>query len=205
MIKVYKMLRLLFISLGLLIHLEMKVYTKTGDGGTTSLFGGKRVLKDDIRIDTYGTIDELNAFIGLLNASLHEATQNYFLTEVQKRLFTIGANLASDPDKKMITPDIKDADIQILENAMDTMDQLLEPLKNFILPGGNANIAHAHICRTICRRAERRVISLNALSQVDPMIIMYLNRLSDYFFVLARYIAHRDEISEIPWTPRKTI
>lgn len=182
----------------------MKIYTKTGDEGSTSLFGGKRVSKDDIRIEAYGTIDELNAFIGLLNASFQEATQNYFLSEVQKRLFTIGANLASDPDKKMITPDIKNEDIQTLENAMDTMDQLLEPLKNFILPGGDVTVAQAHVCRTICRRAERKVIALHKYSQVDPLIIMYINRLSDYFFVLARYIALRHEVTEIPWTPRKS-
>ena len=181
----------------------MKIYTKTGDEGTTALFGGKRVQKDDIRIEAYGTVDELNSFIGLLNASFQEATQNYFLTEVQKRLFTIGANLASDPEKKMITPDIKHDDIQTLENAMDTMDQLLEPLKNFILPGGDTVIAKAHICRTICRRAERRVITLNNISQVDPSIIIYLNRLSDYFFVLSRYLSYRNNITEIPWVPRK--
>lgn len=183
--------------------LFMKIYTKTGDEGTTALFGGKRVQKDDIRIEAYGTVDELNSFIGLLNASFQEATQNYFLSEVQKRLFTIGANLASDPEKKMITPDIKNDDIQTLENAMDTMDQLLEPLKNFILPGGDTVIAQAHICRTICRRAERRVITLNNISQVDPSIIIYLNRLSDYFFVLSRYLSHRNNITEIPWVPRK--
>lgn len=182
----------------------MKIYTKSGDQGQTGLFGGKRLDKDDIRIEAYGTVDELNAFIGLLNASYNEATQNYLLTEVQKRLFTIGSNLASDPDKKMITPDIHDEDIVTLENAMDAMDQLLEPLKNFILPGGDMAIAYAHVCRTICRRAERRTISLSKLSQVEPKIIVYLNRLSDYFFVLARYIAHSKNIDEIPWIARKS-
>lgn len=182
----------------------MKIYTKTGDSGTTSLFGGKRVSKDDVRIDAYGTVDELNSFIGLLNSSFNEATQNYFLSEVQKRLFTIGSNLASDPEKRMITPDIKDDDIHTLENAMDTMDQLLEPLKNFILPGGDTAVAYAHVCRTVCRRAERKVITLNQESQVDPKIIIYLNRLSDYFFVLSRYIAHSKGIPEIPWLPRKS-
>jgi cob(I)alamin adenosyltransferase len=195
----------LFLSLIENLVLLMKIYTKTGDEGTTALFGGKRVQKDDIRIEAYGTVDELNSFIGLLNASFQEATQNYFLSEVQKRLFTIGANLASDPEKKMITPDIKNDDIQTLENAMDTMDQLLEPLKNFILPGGDTVIAQAHICRTICRRVERRVITLNNVSQVDPAIIIYLNRLSDYFFVLARYLSHRNNIAEIPWIPRKNV
>lgn len=181
----------------------MKIYTKTGDNGTTGLFGGKRIPKDDLRIEAYGTVDELNSFIGLLNSNFNEATQNYFLSEVQKRLFTIGSNLASDPEKRMITPDITDEDIQLLENAMDTMDQLLEPLKNFILPGGDTAISYAHVCRTICRRAERRVISLDRASIVDPKIIIYLNRLSDYFFVLSRYIGHSKDIPEIPWIARK--
>lgn len=181
----------------------MKIYTKTGDNGTTGLFGGKRIPKDDLRIEAYGTVDELNSFIGLLNSNFNEATQNYFLSEVQKRLFTIGSNLASDPEKRMITPDITDEDIQLLENAMDTMDQLLEPLKNFILPGGDTAISYAHVCRTICRRAERRVITLDRASIVDPKIIIYLNRLSDYFFVLSRYIGHSKDIPEIPWIARK--
>ena len=182
----------------------MKIYTKTGDSGTTALFGGKRLSKDDIRIEAYGTVDELNSFIGLLNASFSEASQNYFLTEVQKRLFTIGSNLASDPDKNMITPDINDGDIQMLENAMDTMNELLEPLKNFILPGGDPAIGHAHVCRTVCRRAERRVITLDHETAVDPLIIIYLNRLSDYFFVLSRYIGHTKGIDDVLWTPRIT-
>ncbi|MBK8625918.1 MAG: cob(I)yrinic acid a,c-diamide adenosyltransferase [Saprospiraceae bacterium] len=182
----------------------MKIYTKTGDAGTTGLFGGKRVAKDDLRIEAYGTVDELNSFIGLLNAAFQEATQNYFLTEVQKRLFTIGSNLASDPEKHLLTPDIQDEDIHLLENAMDTMDQLLEPLKNFILPGGDTVVAYAHVCRTICRRAERRVISLDRESSVDPKVIIYLNRLSDYFFVLARYISHSKSLPEVPWIARKS-
>ncbi len=183
---------------------KMKIYTKTGDAGTTGLFGGKRVAKDDLRIEAYGTVDELNSFIGLLNAAFQEATQNYFLTEVQKRLFTIGSNLASDPEKHLLTPDIQDEDIHLLENAMDTMDQLLEPLKNFILPGGDMVVAYAHVCRTICRRAERRVISLDRESSVDPKVIIYLNRLSDYFFVLARYISHSKSLPEVPWIARKS-
>jgi cob(I)alamin adenosyltransferase len=182
----------------------MKIYTKTGDQGQTALYGGKRLDKDDVRIEAYGTVDELNAFIGLLNAGFVEATQNYLLSEVQKRLFTIGSNLASDPDKKMITPDIKDEDITTLENAMDAMDQLLDPLKNFILPGGDVSVAHAHVCRTVCRRAERRIITLSKMSHVEPKILIYLNRLSDYFFILSRYIAHSKHLEEIPWIPRKS-
>ncbi|MBK7805745.1 MAG: cob(I)yrinic acid a,c-diamide adenosyltransferase [Saprospiraceae bacterium] len=182
----------------------MKIYTKTGDTGTTSLFGGRRISKDDLRIEAYGTVDELNSFIGLLNSTFSEATQNYFLTEVQKRLFTIGSNLASDPEKRLITPDIRDEDIHTLENAMDTMDQLLEPLRNFILPGGDVAVAYAHVCRTVCRRAERRVITLDRDSTIDPKIIIYLNRLSDYFFVLARYIGHTKDLPEVIWVARKS-
>lgn len=182
----------------------MKIYTKTGDQGQTALFGGKRLDKDDLRIEAYGTVDELNAFIGLLNTGFVEATQNYLLSEVQKRLFTIGSNLASDPDKKMITPDINDEDITTLENAMDAMDQLLDPLKNFILPGGDVSVAYAHVCRTVCRRAERRIITLSKLSHVEPKILVYINRLSDYFFILSRYITHSKQLQEIPWIPRKS-
>lgn len=180
----------------------MKIYTKTGDQGTTGLYGGKRIAKDDIRIEAYGTVDELNSFIGLLNASFEEATQNYCLTEVQKRLFTIGSNLASDPDKNLLTPDILDEDIHTLENAMDSMELLLEPLRNFILPGGSQAVGFAHVCRTVCRRAERRVITLDQISPVDPKVIVYLNRLSDYFFILSRFISHTQDIKEIPWVPR---
>jgi cob(I)alamin adenosyltransferase len=182
----------------------MKIYTKTGDEGMTSLYGGTRLSKDHLRIEAYGTVDELNSFIGLLNTGFSEATQNFLLLEVQKRLFTVGSNLASDPDKKLVTPDILESDIVTLENAMDTMDQLLAPLRFFILPGGDAAVAYAHICRTICRRAERRVIALNQESPVDPLVIKYLNRLSDYFFVLARYIGHTRNVQEIPWQPRKS-
>ena len=155
----------------------MKIYTKTGDTGTTSLFGGRRISKDDLRIEAYGTVDELNSFIGLLN---------------------------SDPEKRLITPDIRDEDIHTLENAMDTMDQLLEPLRNFILPGGDVAVAYAHVCRTVCRRAERRVITLDRDSTIDPKIIIYLNRLSDYFFVLARYIGHTKDLPEVIWVARKS-
>lgn len=180
----------------------MKIYTKTGDTGSTSLFGGKRVNKDNLRIEAYGTIDELNSFMGLVTASLKHQGQNDFLIEIQKRLFTIGSSLACDPEKPLMTPDIKDDDILALEKAMDTMDISLEPLRNFILPGGSEAIAHAHICRSICRRAERRVISLSQESWVDPKVIQYLNRLSDYFFVLSRFIAHITGVPEIPWVSR---
>lgn len=180
----------------------MKIYTKTGDSGTTGLFGGARVNKDDIRIEAYGTIDELNSFIGVLNTSFEHEEYNQLLLEIQKRLFTIGSNLASDPSKEMITPDIDEADIMTLELAMDNMDAILEPLRNFILPGGESSIAHAHVCRTVCRRAERRVITLSNISPVEGIIIIYLNRLSDFFFVLSRFLGKMKGVSEIPWVPK---
>ncbi|MBK9254498.1 MAG: cob(I)yrinic acid a,c-diamide adenosyltransferase [Saprospiraceae bacterium] len=181
----------------------MKIYTKTGDKGQTSLFGGKRLDKDDIRIEAYGTVDELNSNIGFLNACFEDSVQNSLLVEIQKRLFTVGSNLASDPDKEMITPDLKEEDIQKLELAMDEMNHVLPGLRFFILPGGDQAVGSAHICRTVCRRAERRVITLSRMSEVDDKIIIYLNRLSDYLFVLARKIGFDRQIAEIPWEPRK--
>ncbi len=182
----------------------MKIYTKTGDEGTTSLYGGKRIAKDDLRIEAYGTVDELNSFIGLLFASFQDVDQQAILTEIQNRLFTIGAALATDPDKPNTSSDVHTNDIEVLEAAMDNMDQLLPPLHNFILPGGNLAIAYAHVCRTVCRRAERRVISLASESTVDQNIIIYLNRLSDYFFILSRYLSHIHQVAEIPWIARKS-
>lgn len=181
----------------------MKIYTKTGDKGMTGLFGGARVSKDDIRIEAYGTLDELNSFIGTLISSMDIEDQNEILTDVQNRLFTIGSNLASDPSKDMITPDLTEADIKILEDAMDNMNENLEPLRAFILPGGSVAVGLSHQCRTICRRAERRVVSLSNVSSVDDHIVRYLNRLSDYLFVLGRMIAKSQGIPEVNWEPRK--
>lgn len=182
----------------------MKIYTKTGDEGTTSLFGGRRIAKDDLRIEAYGTVDELNSFIGLLLASIQDDGQQAVLTEVQNRLFTIGAALATDPNNSNVSSDIHDHDIERLEREMDNMDQLLSPLRNFILPGGDIAISNAHVCRTVCRRAERRVITLASESTVDKKIVIYLNRLSDYFFILSRYLSHIHQIVEIPWIARKS-
>lgn len=179
-----------------------KIYTKTGDDGTTGLFGGARLPKDHIRIEAYGTVDELNSVIGLLMASIQDVNTNTFLQHIQSRLFTIGSNLASDPDKEMITPDLHDTDITAIENHIDTLQQDLPPLKHFILPGGNMAVSTAHLARTVCRRAERRCVSLALTSTVEPMILLYLNRLSDYFFVLARWIGHQQGIEEIKWLPR---
>jgi cob(I)alamin adenosyltransferase len=177
----------------------MKIYTKTGDKGTTGLFGGKRVDKDDIRIEAYGTVDELNSFIGHLIA-LAEASKT--LNTIQHRLFTIGSSLASDPNKSLITPDILESDIQLLEHEIDQMNESLPPLRAFILPGGSQSVAIAHQCRTITRRSERRVISLSKVSNIDPLIIQYLNRLSDYFFVYARFLAKEEGVEEVEWHPR---
>lgn len=183
--------------------MEFKIYTKTGDTGETSLFGGKRLPKDDIRIEAYGTVDELNAYIGLLRDHLKMAAVTAVLEEVQTCLFTIGSNLANDPTKNLAVPKIKEADIALLERTIDEMETELEPLKNFILPGGHVLASHAHVARTICRRAERRVITLNRENPVDPILIRYLNRLSDYLFVLARKFTGLFNVQEIVWNPKK--
>lgn len=181
----------------------MKIYTKTGDKGKTGLFGGARIDKDDIRIESYGTVDELNSFIGSLIAQMDIASEIEILSEVQNRLFTIGSNLASDPSKDMITPDLKESDISILEESMDRMNAELPALRAFIMPGGSPAIATAHVCRTVCRRAERRVVSLSKVSTVEEIIVRYLNRLSDYLFVVGRMIAHTTAVAEVEWQPRK--
>ena len=181
----------------------MKIYTKTGDSGMTGLFGGKRISKDDARIEAYGTLDELNSFLGFLNAGFYIEKYNDIILEVQNRLFDMGSHLASDPEKDVLPSGITPEDIRLLENFMDDMDSELAPLRNFILPGGNQTVAQAHICRTVCRRAERRVVTLHQFSDIDPMIVMYLNRLSDFLFILARYLAFKSGIEELKWTGRK--
>jgi cob(I)alamin adenosyltransferase len=182
----------------------MKIYTKTGDAGETGLFGGKRVAKDDLRVDAYGTVDELNAFIGLLHDAASGNTHiQQVLSDVQCRLFGLGAHLATDPegDFKMDT-DLLPEDITLLESEMDQMDTQLSPLRNFILPGGHTTVSTCHICRTVCRRAERQVVSLSRETTVNPIALTYLNRLSDYFFVLARYLALVNNAPEIVWRKR---
>lgn len=179
-----------------------KIYTKTGDDGTTGLFGGARLPKHNIRIEAYGTVDELNSQIGWLISLVEDPALIQFLQNIQSRLFTVGSNLASDPSKEMITPDLEEADILLLENAIDQMQTELPELKHFILPGGNEAISAAHVVRTVCRRAERRCVALAYDSAVESIIILYLNRLSDYFFVLARWIGYKAGIEEIKWTPR---
>ena len=181
----------------------MKIYTKTGDKGSTSLLGGSRVSKANIRIETYGTVDELNSFIGLLRDFSSEDTgRKKLLIAVQERLFTIGSALAAEPGKSFSIPDLRDSDIQLLEDEMDKMDEVLPPLKNFVLPGGHQAVSYCHLARTVCRRAERRCIELAKHEEVSELVIKYLNRLSDFLFMLARKISQEKGAEEIPWKPR---
>lgn len=182
--------------------MAQKIYTKTGDQGETSLFGGKRLPKHHLRIEAYGTVDELNSWIGLLRDSTADESVQSLLKNVQDRLFTLGSNLASDPDKDMLTPDILEADVMTLETAMDQMNETLPPLKNFILPGGHPTVSHAHIARCVCRRAERQVVALAQNEPVEMIVVQYLNRLSDYLFVLARKLAADLGAAEVVWKPR---
>jgi cob(I)alamin adenosyltransferase len=181
----------------------MKIYTKKGDTGTTQLIGGTRVNKGHSRINAYGTIDELNSYIGLVKDLVNLNETDLVLSEVQDRLFTIGSLLACDPEKKgMIVPDLKQEDILLLENEIDKMNEVLEPMKTFILPGGHPVISHIHICRCVCRRAERLIAELNSESELEPLVIIYTNRLSDYLFILARFIHLKLGIKEVPWRAR---
>ena len=178
----------------------MKIYTKTGDAGSTSLFGGQRVPKSHERIDAYGTVDELNGHIGLLrDQSVNKSVEN-ILIEIQNKLFTIGSILATEPsNKKVKIPNLTESDIELLEREIDSMDNVLPPIKNFVLPGGHPAVSFGHIARTVCRRAERLVVALDAHEKVDPLVVKYLNRLSDYLFVLCRKMAFDLGIIETPW------
>jgi cob(I)alamin adenosyltransferase len=183
----------------------MKIYTKGGDLGKTSLIGGTRVPKSHIRIESYGTVDELNSFIGLLSDLVAKEDIQKILNEVQDRLFTVGSSLACDPDKEphLKIPDLKEEDIVFLEQHIDAMNAILAPMKSFILPVGHQAISTAHIARCVCRRAERWCVNLQEEDLfVEPMVIKYLNRLSDYLFVLARYIGHLNGVPDQPWKPR---
>ena len=182
----------------------MKIYTKTGDQGMTGLFGGKRVSKDDLRIEAYGTVDELNAYLGLLRDQPVNAHRQDFLIQIQDRLFTIGSMLATEPgNQKVKIPVLSEGDGNVLEDDIDAMEDALEPMRSFVLPGGHLSISFGHVARTVCRRAERYVIRLRQVEEVDPLIIQYLNRLSDYLFVLCRKMAAELNVKETPWTPRK--
>ena len=182
--------------------MSKKIYTKTGDGGLTSLLGGTKVPKNDWRIEAYGTVDELNSFIGLLHDKLYDnilifSPQSSELEKIQNNLFKIGSVLSYDMtgNLKIELPNVTDSDVTDLENWMDDMESELEPLKNFIIPGGHELISLSHICRTISRRAERNTVQ--AIQY--PIIMKYLNRLSDYFFMLSRFIGHRLRVSEKIW------
>lgn len=185
--------------------MAFRIYTKTGDKGNTSLIGGTKVAKSHIRIESYGTIDELNSFIGLSTDHLTQDHSIKMLREIQDRLFTIGSSLACDPEKEpgMKIPDLKSEDIILLEKEIDQMDGQLPAMKNFIIPGGHPAISTLHIARCVCRRAERICVLMQEEQLfVDPLVIQYLNRLSDYLFVLARFTGHLMHIEEIPWKPR---
>lgn len=181
----------------------MKVYTKTGDQGETSLFGGKRVPKYDDRIEAYGTCDELNSWIGLIRDQEINEDHKNTLIEIQDRLFTIGALLAADPDKpKLKKPDLVESDVILLEDEMDRMEEVLPKMTSFVLPGGHTTVSYCHVARCVCRRCERLVIRLTQHTEVEPLVIKYLNRLSDYLFVLARKLTQDLNAPEIPWKPR---
>jgi len=181
----------------------MKIYTKTGDKGYTSLIGGTRVLKHHLRIESYGSVDELNSYIGLIRDQDILQEDKDMLKEIQDRLFTVGSTLASDPEKsRMKIPDLLDTDIELLEKQMDEMNTFLPPLKHFILPGGNTIASYCHIARCVCRRAERQAVHLAELEWVDDKVIIYLNRLSDYLFTLSRKVVFNKKSEENIWIPR---
>lgn len=181
----------------------MKIYTKTGDKGETSLVSGERVPKTHLRIEAYGTVDELNACLAVMKDSAGFKDLNADLEQIQSLLFTIGSHLAATEKNKMSLPELHTSDIDRLEAAMDHMDEELEPLRNFLIPGGDLSSSYAHMARTICRRAERRVIDvLNAGESIHPVILPFLNRLSDLLFTLARYYTLKHGAKETPWKPR---
>lgn len=181
----------------------MKVYTKTGDKGQTSLFGGKRVPKHDIRIDAYGTVDELNSYIGLIRDQDIDLNSIKILIEVQDRLFTLGSILATEPgNTKVKVPQLFPEDILLLENEMDKMNEHLPEMRSFVLPGGDTTVSYCHITRCVCRRAERLISHLSEIEEIDSLVLQYLNRLSDYLFVLGRKIVVDKAVEEVEWKPR---
>jgi cob(I)alamin adenosyltransferase len=182
-----------------------KIYTKTGDKGMTALIGGTKVSKSHIRIDTYGTVDELNSWIGVVGDHLKDDLSRQALKEIQDRLFTIGSSLACDPDKEpqLKIPDLHDADVTFLEKEIDRMNETLEPMRSFILPGGAPVVSFTHVARCVCRRAERLCVAMQVEElEINSLVIQYLNRLSDYLFILARYAAHVTGAPEIQWKAR---
>lgn len=185
--------------------MAFKIYTKTGDAGKTSLIGGTKVLKSDLRIEAYGNVDELNSYIGLVNDLLEPSLTKGMLREIQDRLFTVGSALACDPQKEplMKIPDLLEGDVEKMEKEIDMMNEELPAMKFFILPGGHPAVSTLHVARCVCRRAERGCVHLDQEGgEVAPLVLKYLNRLSDYLFVLSRFVMHRWSIPEIPWKPR---
>ena len=183
--------------------MAFKIYTKTGDAGTTSLWGGARVPKHHIRIESYGTVDELNSHLGIVADMLQTPDLQTFIRQIQSRLFTLGAILATLPNKQNLqTPDLYPRDVEQLEQAIDALESELPPLKNFILPGGHPAVSHCHVARCVCRRAERLAVALHELEPIVPLVMQYLNRLSDYLFVLSRKMAKDLGVEEIIWQGR---
>lgn len=185
--------------------MAMKIYTKTGDQGKTCLIGGTKIPKSHIRIETYGNTDELMSYIGLCIDLMQDTRNTLMLREIQDRLFTIGSSLACDPEKEpgLKIPDLNEEDVRLLEQEIDRMNAALPRMRFFILPGGHATISHLHIARCICRRAERSCVLLHEQGEyIDPLVIQYLNRLSDYIFILARFTGQQLQVEEIPWKPR---
>ena len=181
----------------------MKIYTKTGDQGMTSLVGGKRVPKNSARLESYGTVDELNSYLGLIRSFPIDRQVIDELIEIQSRLFDVGGNLATDPESAQVKLGIKETDIGLLVKAIDSMDAEVPPMKYFVLPGGEQVVSFCHIARTVCRRAERRILDLAEQAEVDGLVVKYINRLSDYLFILARKIAHDARVEEMKWVPEK--
>lgn len=190
----------------------MKVYTKTGDKGTTALFGGTRVPKYHLRIESYGTVDELNSYIGLIRDQEINAHYKEVLIDIQDKLFTVGAILATDPEKAILKngkerlniPKISEEEVALLENEIDSMEIELPPMTHFVLPGGHTTVSYCHIARCVCRRSERLATELNDTEPTDLMVLKYLNRLSDYLFVLARKLTFDLKADEVKWIPKKT-
>jgi cob(I)alamin adenosyltransferase len=181
----------------------MKIYTKKGDTGTTQLIGGTRIPKHHLKIEAYGTVDELNSYIGLIRDQEIAEIHIQELLEIQDRLFTIGSHLAEDKSKSsMKLPEIHESDVHYLEKAIDTMDDLLPPMKSFVLPGGHTTVSFCHVARCVCRRAERISTHLNEEEGVEAIILTYLNRLSDYLFMLSRKLSQDLKAIEQPWKPR---
>jgi len=181
----------------------MKIYTKTGDKGLTSLFGGKRVPKHHLRIEAYGTVDELNSYIGIIRDQKIDSDTFNVLIEIQDRLFTLGSMLATEPgNEKVKVPQLFEEDITLLENEIDKMNETLPEMRSFVLPGGHQTVSFCHVARCVCRRAERLAVHLAEVEQVQNLIVKYLNRLSDYLFVLSRKLTQDNNAKEIPWKAR---